>query len=115
MAARIAIKNENRTEDYQFIVNGEIKGVVASLAGEVFEVEPGAYDLSFAESNEAEIPTVCKPIRLTIEEGRELRLRVLTKLFTIEILDEEGTILNGKHGFLCGHMGEGVYVENTIG
>lgn len=115
MAARIAIKNENRTENYQFLLNGQGKGVVASLTSEVFEVEPGAYEMSFTESNEAEIPTACKPIRVTIEDGRELKLRVLTKLFTIEILDEEGTILNGKHGFLCGHMGEGVYVENTIG
>jgi hypothetical protein len=115
MAAQFAITNENRTEDYQLILNGQVKGVVVSLASEVFDLEPGAYDLSFAESNEAEIPTACKPIRVTIEDGRELRLRVLTKLFTIEILDEEGTILNGKHGFLCGHMGEGVYVENTIG
>jgi len=24
-------------------------------------------------------------------------------------------ILNGKHGFLCGHLGNGIYVENAIG
>lgn len=115
MAARFAITNENKTEDCLFILNGEIKGGIAALASEGFDVEPGAYDVYFAESNDAEIPTSCKPIRVTIEDDRELRLRVLTKLFTTEILDEEGTILNGKHGFLCGHMGEGVYIENTIG
>lgn len=115
MAAQFAITNENKTDDYQFILNGEIKGFVASLAREIFEVEPGVYEVSFEEGDQADIPTSCKPIQVTIEDGRELRLRVLTNLFTIEILDEEGTILNGKHGFLCGHMGEGVYVENTIG
>jgi hypothetical protein len=114
MAVRFAVTNSNKTEDYQLILNGQVVGNISSLSQEIFEVDPGVYEVLFAESDQADIPTSCKPIRVTIEDGRELRLRVLTNFFTIEILDEEGTILNGKHGFLCGHMGEGVYVENTI-
>jgi hypothetical protein len=115
MTARFDITNENKNEDYQLILNGETVGVVTSLAREVYEVEPGVYEVSFKESETPEIPTTCKPIQVTIDDGKELRLKVLTHYFSIDILDEEGTILNGKHGFLCGHMGEGVYVENTIG
>jgi hypothetical protein len=115
MAVRFAVTNSNKTEDYQLILNRQIVGNIASLSREIFEVEPGIYEVLFAESEQADIPTSCKPVQVTIEDGRELRLVVLTNLFTIEIRDEEGTVLNGQHGFLCGHMGEGVYVENTIG
>ena len=115
MAARFIITSANKTEDYRLLLNGRIVGIIPSLAKETFTVEPGAYKVSFEESNEAEIPTTCKPIQVTIEDEREIRLKVLTSFFIIEILDEEGTLLNGNHGFLCGHMGQGVYVENTIG
>jgi hypothetical protein len=41
-------------------------------------------------------------------------LKILTEDFSIRIYDEQGTHLNGKRGFLCGQVGDGVHVENPI-
>lgn len=115
MASQFIITNASRTGAYELMLNGRISGVIQPLATETFDLEPGKYEVAFRESDPSEVPTTCKPIQVTIDDEKALHLRIVTHFFAIDILDAEDTILNGKHGFLCGHLGDGVYVENTIG
>jgi hypothetical protein len=114
MASHFIITNDSRTEVYELMLNGMPAGVIQTLATEAFSLEPGKYEVSFRESEQSEVPAVCKSIQVTIDDEKTLRLKIVTHFFSINITDAEGTILNGKHGFLCGHIGDGIYVENVI-
>ena len=114
MGAELTITNLSRHFSYKILLDGREDGELFSLQTTSLEIEPGNHELSFKDSDTDNLPTNCKPIQITIADGRSLRLKILTEDFSIRIYDERGTHLNGKHGFLCGQVGEGVHVENPI-
>jgi hypothetical protein len=114
MASRIEVSNLSRMDDYTLLLNGQHRGVVRPLQSGEIDVEAGEYELSVKGENEEGLPSACKPITLKIDDGRSVRLGVEARNLSIGIYDESGTQLNGTHGFLCGSIAEGVYVENPI-
>ena len=115
MGAELSITNLSRHFTYVILLDHEERGEVFSLETTKLAIEPGKHELSFRDSDINNLPTNCKPIQMTIADGKALRLKVLTEDFSIRIYDEQGTHLNGKRGFLCGQVGEGIHVENPIG
>ena len=85
-----------------------------SLQTTSLKIDPGKHELSFKDSDSDNLPTNCRPIQITISDGRSLHLKILTEDFSRRISDEQGTHLNGKRGFLCGQAGNGIHVENPI-
>jgi hypothetical protein len=114
VTSKLTITNQDHSCEYIAVLNDSEAATLFPLQTETLEIESGQYELSFRESDAAEVPGSCKPISFTIAEGKTLPLNVATKLFTILILDSQGNQLNGKHGFLCGQVADGVYVENPI-
>jgi hypothetical protein len=114
MSSKLIVTNLSRIHEYQVILNGRIADEVFPLQSVTVEIPPGEYALSFKESEEAELPTMCKSIDMVVEEGKEFQLSVTTKNFSIQIYDGQGTQLNGKSGFLCGYVADGVHVDNPI-
>jgi hypothetical protein len=114
MPATIALTNLDRHYEYTLILNGAQNTILPPLKSLSIEVPAGKYELSFQAKSDDELPVECKPIQVTIHDKRTLALQVNTVNLSVRILDEEGTQLNGKLGFLCGRCGEGVYVENPI-
>jgi len=114
MASKLTITNISRHFSYTILLNGQESGGIYSLQTTTLTIEPGKHELSFKDSDSDNLPTHCKPIQITIADGKTLNLKVLTEDFSIRIYDEQGTHLNGKRGFLCGQVGEGIHIENPI-
>jgi hypothetical protein len=114
MTSEIIIENISRHFNYAIILDGRDAGEVFPLKTHSIVVEPGTYELSFKDSDTENLPTKCKPIEITIAEGRTLPLKVTTRDFSIRIYDEHGTHLNGKRGFLCGTVADGIHIDNPI-
>jgi hypothetical protein len=114
MGAELTIANLSRHFSYIILLDGHEDGALFSLQTTSLTIEPGKHELSFKDSDKDNLPTNCKPIQITIADGRSLQLKVLTEDFSIKIYNEQGTHLNGKRGFLCGQVGDGIYVENPI-
>ncbi len=114
MSATITLTNLDRHYEYTLILNGEPNTTLPPLRSVSIDVAPGKYELSFLAKSDSDLPVECKPIHVTIQDNKSLALKVHTVNLSVRILDEEGTQLNGKLGFLCGKCGEGVYVENPI-
>jgi hypothetical protein len=114
MASKLTITNISRHFNYTILFNGNESGEVFSLQTATLTIEPGKHELYFKDSDTDNLPTHCKPIQITIADGITLNLKVLTEDFSIRIYDEQGTQLNGKRGFLCGQVGDGIHIENPI-
>lgn len=115
MAARIIIENVSRNYEYVAILNGNEIGRVFPLKTIEYTVLPGHHEITFRDSDpEADLPSSCKPICFEMADNKILHLQVDTKNLLIWISDMAGTHLNGQHGFLCGKVSGGVYVENPI-
>jgi hypothetical protein len=114
MGAELTITNLSRHFSYIILLDGNENGELFSLQTTSLKIEPGKHELSFKDSDADNLPTNCKPIQITIADSRSLHLKILTEDFSIRIYDEQGTHLNGKRGFLCGQVGNGVHVENPI-
>ena len=114
MASELTITNLSRHFSYTILLDGHESGEIFSLQTATLTIEPGMHELSFKDSNTDNLPTNCKPIQITIADGKTLNLKVATDDFSIKIYDEQGTHLNGKRGFLCGQICEGVRIENPI-
>ncbi|MGO9137617.1 MAG: hypothetical protein ACLP9S_19375 [Syntrophales bacterium] len=114
MGAELTITNLSRHFSYIILLDGSDDGELFSLQTTSLTIEPGRHELSFKDPDTDNLPTNCKPIQITIADGRSLHLKILTEDFSIRIYDEQGTHLNGKRGFLCGQVGDGVHVENPI-
>ena len=114
MGAELTITNLSRHFSYTILLDGHEDGELFSLQTASLKIEPGKHELSFKDSDADNLPTNCKPIQITIADGRSLHLKILTEDFSIRVYDEQGTHLNGKRGFLCGQVGNGVHVENPI-
>jgi hypothetical protein len=114
MAAKIDLTNLDRHYEYALILNGAQSVLLPPLKSLSIDVPPGKYELSFQAKSDDELPVACKPIQITIQDGKTLALQVNTVNLSVRILDSEGTQLNGKLGFLCGKCGDGVHVENPI-
>jgi len=114
MASKFNIINTSRHFGYTILLNGHESGAISPLKTSTLSIEPGQHELSFKDSDAENLPTHCKPIQITITDGKALNLKVLTEQFSIRIFDEHDTLLNGKRGFLCGKVGEGIRIENPI-
>ena len=114
MASKLTITNISRHFNYTILFNGNENVEVLPLQTASLTIDPGKHELSFKDSDTDNLPTHCKPIQITIADGKTLNLKVLTEDFSIRIYDEQGTHLNGKRGFLCGQVGDGIYIENPI-
>jgi hypothetical protein len=114
MGAELSITNLSRHFTYIILLDGHEDGELFSLQTISLKIEPGKYELSFKDIDTGNLPTNCKPIQITIADGKSLHLKILTEDFSIRIYDEQGTHLNGKRGFLCGQVGDGIHVENPI-
>jgi hypothetical protein len=114
MTSEFILTNSSRHFSYTLFLDGCASGEVSPLQPHTITVEPGKYELSFEDSDSDNLPTHCKPIQITIADGKTLHLKVTTEDFTIRIYDEQGTHLNGKRGFLCGNIADGIRIENPI-
>jgi hypothetical protein len=115
MASTIIFSNLSRNDDYTILLNGHDSGTVLPLKTNTIDLEPGEYELSVQGSNEEGLPSMCKPIQVIMKDIKTVHLKIVARHFTIGIYDEQGTQLNGKCGFLCGSVADGVYVDNPIG
>ena len=114
MASKIIFSNLSRHDDYTIMLNGQSSGTISPLRTTEIDLEPGEYELFVQGSNEEGFPSTCKPIQVTMEDGKTVHLNVEAKQFAIGIYDEQGTQLNAKSGFLCGSVADGVYIDNPI-
>ena len=114
MASKVSITNLSRHFNYTILLNGNESGGIFPLQTTSLTIDPGKHELSFKDSDTDNLPTHCKPIQITIADGKTLNLKVLTEDFSIRIYDEQGTHLNGKRGFLCGQVADGIHIENPI-
>jgi hypothetical protein len=114
MASQIIFSNLSRNDDYTILLGGQDRGTVLPLKTNTIDVEPGKYELNISGSNDEGLPSMCKPIQITIKDGKSVHLRIVAEHFAIGIYDEKGTQLNAKHGFLCGSVADGVRIDNPI-
>ena len=114
MASKIIFSNLSRSDDYTILLNGHASGTITPLKTNTVDLEPGEYELSVQGSNEEGLPSMCKPIQVKMADNRTVHLKVDARNFAIGIYDDEGTQLNATHGFLCGTIADGVYVDNPI-
>ena len=114
MGSRIVVSNLSRIDDYTLLLNGQPRVKVNPLKSDTIEVEAGKYDVSVQAENEEGLPFLCKPIVMKIDEGKTVHLNIDAQHLAVGIYDEDGTQLNSRHGFLCGKVAEGVYVEHPI-
>jgi hypothetical protein len=114
MASQIIFSNLTRNDDYTILLNGQDRGTVLPLKTNTIDLEPGKYELDIKGSNEEGLPSMCKPIQVTIKDCKSVHLRIVARHFTIGIYDEKGTQLNARHGFLCGSIADGVHIDNPI-
>ena len=114
MASKIIFSNLSRNDDYTILLNGQARGTVHPLRTDTIDVEPGKYELNIKGSNEEGLPSMCKPIQVTIKDCKSVHLRIVAEHFAIGIYDEKGTQLNARQGFLCGSVADGVRIDNPI-
>jgi hypothetical protein len=114
MTSKIIFSNLSLSDDYTILLNGQNRGAVLPLKTITIDTEPGQHYLDVKGSNEEGLPSMCKPIKLRIADSKTIHLRIVARDFAIGIYDEKETQLNAKHGFLCGTIADGVYVENPI-
>ena len=114
MTCQLVATNISRYYDYTLVLNGSDLTEVAPLRTASIEIEPGDYEISVRATPVDDLTGACKPIHISIKDGKILRLQIDTRHVDIEIYDEQGTLLNGKRGFVCGRVSEGVYVSNPI-
>ncbi len=114
MTSRIAVSNLSRADDYTLLLNGQPRITVHPLKSGEISVEAGEYELSVKGENEEGLPSACKPILMKIDDGRAVRFNIEARHLSIGIYDETGAQLNAVHGFLCGLIADGVYVDNPI-
>ena len=114
MASKIIFSNLSRSDDYTILLNGHAGVIITPLKTNTVDLEPGEYELSVQGSNEEGLPSMCKPIQVKMADNRTVHLKVDARNFAIGIYDDEGTQLNATHGFLCGTIADGVYVDNPI-
>jgi len=114
MAAKLIISNQDRYDEYVLLIDGADSAEVFPLGSVTLEIPPGMHTVSFRSKAESELPLTCKPIRVTLKAGATLSLQVKTQNLTIRIYDSPECQLNAQHGFLCGRVADGVYVENPI-
>lgn len=114
MASQIIFSNLTRNDDYTILLNGQDRGTLLPLKTNTIDLEPGKYELDIKGSNEEGLPSMCKPIQVTIKDCKSVHLRIVAEHFTIGIYDEKGTQLNARHGFLCGSIADGVHIDNPI-
>ena len=115
MASRLRVRNMSRVYDYTLVLDGRELLALPSLQEAELPLAPGDHEISFRAGQVDDLPSTCKPIFVTIDDGRELPLQVDTRHFAICIADENGIQLNGKHGFIAGRVANGVYINNPIG
>ena len=113
MASQIIFSNLTRNDDYTILL-GQDRGTLLPLKTNTIDLEPGKYELDIKGSNEEGLPSMCKPIQVTIKDCKSVHLRIVAEHFTIGIYDEKGTQLNARHGFLCGSIADGVHIDNPI-
>jgi hypothetical protein len=114
MASQIIFSNLSRNDDYTILLGGQASGTVLPLKTITIDVEPGKYELNISGSNDEGLPSMCKPVQVTIKDGKSVHLRIVAEHFAIGIYDEKGTQLNAKQGFLCGSVADGVRIDNPI-
>ncbi len=114
MASTIIFSNLSRSDDYTILLGGQDRGTVMPLKTITIDLEPGKYELNISGSNDEGLPSMCKPVQVTIKDGKSVHLRIVADHFTIGIYDEKGTQLNARRGFLCGSIADGVRIENPI-
>jgi hypothetical protein len=114
MASKLTITNLSRHFNYTILLDGKESGGIFPLQTASLTIDPGKLELSFKDSDTDNLPTHCKPIQITIADGKTLNLKVLTEDFSIRMYDEQGIHLNGKRGFLCGQVADGIHIENPI-
>ncbi len=114
MASKIIFSNLSRNDDYTILLNGQEMGTALPLKTITIEVERGKYKLDVKGSNEEGLPSMCKPVQITIADSKTVHLQIFAQHFVIGIYDEKGTQLNAKHGFLCGYVTDGVHIDNPI-
>jgi|SRR5450759_2427201 hypothetical protein len=114
MASKIIFSNLSRNDDYTILLNGQARGTILPLKTNTIDLEAGKYELYINGSNEEGLPSMCKPIEVTMEDCKSVHLQIVARHFAIGIYDEKGTQLNAKHGFLCGTIADGVHIDNPI-
>ncbi len=114
MASKIIFSNLSRNDDYTILLNGHESSTIHPLQTDTVDLEPGEYELFVKGSNDEGLPSMCKPIQVTMGDSKTVHLKIDARHFAIGIYDEQGTQLNGKCGFLCGSVADGVYVDNLI-
>ncbi len=114
MPSALEIENLDRYVEYRLLVDGQESVSVFPYRTSRAEIPPGTHEVSFRAASREEIPSACKPIRITIQDGKTLRVKVKTESLAIKIYDSEDNQINGIHGFLCGKLADGVYCENPI-
>ena len=114
MSSKLILTNLSRHFNYAIFLDGCASGELSPLEPVTITIEPGTYELYFKDSDADNLPTTCKPICIIIEDSKILHLNVTTEDFSIRIYDVQGTHLNGKRGFLCGKISEGIRIENPI-
>lgn len=112
MASKIIFSNLSRNDDYTILLNGQDVGTILPLKTMTVDVKNGTYELDVKGSNEEGLPSMCKPVQITIEDNKTVHLKIVALHFAIGIYDEKGKQLNDKNGFLCGYVTDGVYVNN---
>ena len=114
MTCQLIATNLSRYYDYTLVLNGSDSIEIAPLRTASIDIEAGEYEVSVRAKPVDDLTGVCKPIHVKIEDGSVIRIQIDTRNVAIDIFDEQGTLLNGRHGFICGHISEGVYVNNLI-
>jgi hypothetical protein len=116
VSATLVLKNQDLHYDYDVLLDGAAQGRLSSMDGIAIDIPAGDHVLSFVCGNQEGLPAPqgCKAINISIEDGKVLNLTIMTRHFTIGVYDDNGVLLNGTRGFLCGRLGEGIYIENPI-
>jgi hypothetical protein len=112
MASQIIFSNLSRSDDYSILLNGQEVGKVLPLKTITIDVEEGRYELDVRGSNEEGLPSMCKPVQITIDDCKTVHLQIVAPHFAIGIYDEKGNQLNDHHGFTCGYIADGVHINN---
>lgn len=112
MASKIVFSNLSRSDDYTILLNGQEAGKVLPLKTMTIEVEKGKYDLDVKGNNEEGLPSMCRPVQITMADNKTFHLQLVALHFAIGIYDEKGTQLNDHQGVLCGYIADGVHIDN---
>jgi hypothetical protein len=114
MASKIIFSNLSHNDDYTILLNGQDCSTVLPLKTIMVNVKQGKYEFDITGSNEEGLPSMCKPIPVRIADFKSVHLQTVVQHSAIGIYEEKGTLLNVKHGFLCGTVADGVHIDNPI-